>query len=328
MKVLLTHTPAMREHYYGARALAELRGLAQVVLHEGTEALGAEALVAAGADVDLIVADRLTTGPGEIFGRLPKLGAFIRCAVDIRNIDVAAASLAGVLVTRARPGFVDSVSELALGFLVDLARGISRASAEYHAGRPATVRIGRQLSGSTIGIVGYGAIGRHLAPLAMRLGMHVLVADPHVTVEDPGIRQVPFDTLLADADHVVCLAVATEETENLIDARALGLMKRDAVFINLSRGNLVDELALTAALRDGRIAGAAMDVGRATDQMPSADLAALPNVIATPHIGGLTAPAIEAQAFDTVAQVCAILAGEVPMGAVNAESWSRRQTAA
>ncbi len=101
-------------------------------------------------------------------------------------------------------------------------------------------------------------------------------------------------------------------------------MRRDAVFVNLSRGNLVDEAALAAALQDGRIAGAAMDVGRARDQMPSPEIARLPNVIATPHIGGLTPPAIEAQAFDTVQQVRAILAGDIPSGAVNADSWSRR----
>ena len=101
-------------------------------------------------------------------------------------------------------------------------------------------------------------------------------------------------------------------------------MKRDAVFINVSRGNLVDEAALAFALRTGIIAGAAMDVGRAPDQMPTPALAALPNVVATPHIGGLTLPAIEAQALDTVEQVRALIAGAIPNGAVNAEFWRRR----
>lgn len=90
--------------------------------------------IAAAADVDLIVADRLTAGPSEIFPRLPKLRAFVRCAVDIRNIDVDAASAVGALVTQAGPGFVQSVAELALGFMVDLSRGVSRASADYRAG--------------------------------------------------------------------------------------------------------------------------------------------------------------------------------------------------
>lgn len=324
MKVLLTHTPQSRDQYYGSRALGELRALADVVLHDRDDPLDSDALVAAAGDVDVIVSDRLTPGPAAIFERLPRLQAFLRCAVDLRTIDVEAASRAGVLVTRAAPGFVESVTELALGFMVDLSRGISRATLDYRAGRMPEVRMGRQLSGSRLGIIGYGAIGRALAAVAAPLGMEVLVCDPHVTVPASQGRQVGFEVLMAESDIVVCLAVATAETENLIDAVALGRMRRDAVFINLSRGNLVDEAALAAALAEGRIAGAALDVGRAPDQMPSPGLARLPNVVATPHIGGLTPPAVEAQAFDTVAQVRAILAGEVPKGAVNAGDWSRR----
>jgi D-3-phosphoglycerate dehydrogenase len=154
--------------------------------------------------------------------------------------------------------------------------------------------------------------------------MNVLIADPYATVEDAQFRQVSFEALLTESDYVVCLAVATEATENLMNAAAFARMKTSACFINLSRGNLVDEAALAAALTEGRIAGAAMDVGRALDQMPSPALARLPNVIATPHIGGLTPPAIEAQALDTVSQVQEILAGKLPHGAVNAETWTRR----
>ena len=272
----------------------------------------------------MIVSDRQTPAPAAVFAGLPRLKAFVRVAVDIRNIDVPAASAAGILVTRSKPSFVPAVAELALGFLIDLARGISRSTADYHAGRVPEARMGRELGGSTIGIIGYGAIGRRLAELALALGMRVLVADPFVTVEDMRIHQVALERLLADADHVVCLAVATEETENLMDATAFARMKRDAVFINLSRGNLVDEAALAAALREGRIAGAAMDVGRAPDQMPSPELARLPNVIATPHTGGLTPQAIEGQALHSVDQIAALLRGEIPEGAVNAQSWSRR----
>jgi D-3-phosphoglycerate dehydrogenase len=123
---------------------------------------------------------------------------------------------------------------------------------------------------------------------------------------------------------VICLAVATPETENLFDAAAFAAMRPDAFFLNLSRGNLVDEAALAHALRTGVIAGAAMDVGRAPDQMPSPELARLPNVVATPHTGGLVPQAIESQAFDTVRQVEAILAGAVPEGAVNADAWTRK----
>ena len=324
MKVLLTHTPEFRRQYYGERSLNGLQAAAQVVLHEADDALDAAGLIDAARDVDIIVADRLTEGPGGIFPRLPKLRAFVRCAVDIRNIDVEAASAAGVLVTRAGPGFVQSVAEIALGFMVDLSRGISRATADYHAGRKPEVMMGRQLAGSRLGIIGYGSIGRYLAPVAKSLGMTVLVADPFVTVDDSDIEHVSLEDLLGRADYVVCLAVANEQTENLIGQSALARMRPHAFFINLSRGNLVDEAALTAALRENRIAGAAIDVGRARDQMPTPELARLPNVIATPHIGGLTPPAIESQSLETVRQVEAIIDGKVPAGAVNAAHWTRR----
>jgi D-3-phosphoglycerate dehydrogenase len=324
VKVLLTHTPQARAQYYGERSLNGLQAIADVQLHQGDDALDAFGLIAAAGDVDIIVADRLTAGPSEIFPRLPELRAFVRCAVDIRNIDVDAASKAGVLVTQAGPGFVQSVAELALGFMVDLSRGVSRASADYHAGRKPKIIMGRQLAGSRIGIIGYGSIGRHLARIAKVLGMEVLVADPFATVNEPDIAHVPLDELLGRSDFVVCLAVANDKTENLIGQAALARMAPHAFFVNLSRGNLVDEAALTAALRENRIAGAAMDVGRALDQMPTPELAKLPNVIATPHIGGLTPPAIESQSLETVRQVEKIIAGEVPVGAVNADRWTRR----
>ena len=324
MKILLTHTPQSRVQYYGERSLKGLQAIADVKLHESADALDAAGLIVAADDVDIIVADRLTAGPGGIFPALSKLRAFVRCAVDIRNIDVDAASAAGVLVTRAGPGFVQSVAELALGFMVDLSRGVSRATADYHSERKPEIVMGRQLAGSRLGIIGYGSIGRYLAQIAKVLGMEVLVADPFATVSEQGLQHVPLDELLVRSDFVVCLAVANEQTENLIGQAALARMQRHAFFINLSRGNLVDEAALSAALRENRIAGAAMDVGRALDQMPSPELAALPNVIATPHIGGLTPPAIEYQSLETVRQVEKIITGEVPVGAVNADCWTRR----
>jgi D-3-phosphoglycerate dehydrogenase len=324
VKILLTHTPEFRRQYYGERSLKGLQALAQVKLHEADVVLDARRLIEAARDVDIIVADRVTEGRAEIFPQLPQLRAFVRCAVDIRNIDVTAASAAGVLVTRASPGFVPAVAELALGFMVDLSRGVSRATSDYHAGRKPEVVMGRQLAGSRIGIIGYGSIGRRLAQLAKVLGMEVMVTDPFATIADADIQHLPLDDLLSGADYVVCLAIANEQTENLIGQAALARMQSHAFFINLSRGNLVDEAALAAALREHRIAGAAIDVGRAPDQMPMPELAGLPNVIATPHIGGLTPQAIEHQALETVRQVAAIIKGDAPVGAVNAEHWTRR----
>jgi D-3-phosphoglycerate dehydrogenase len=324
LKLLLTHVPLSRRQYYGAKALARLQELVEVTLHEGDAPLDPKGVIAAARDVDFIIADRSTAVPGEIFAGLPKLKVVMRSAVDIRNIDVEAASAAGVLVTHAEPGFVKSVVELAMGFLVDLSRGISRATADYHAGRKPEIRVGRQLSGSTVGIIGYGRISRDLAPLLSAIGMTVLVSDPYAQIDDRRFTKLPLEDLLARSDYVICLAIANEETENLLDAAAFARMKPDAFFINMSRGNLVDETALIKTLTENRIAGAAMDVGRAPDQMPSPELARLPNVIATPHVGGLTPPASESQAMDTVRQVEALVKGEVPPGAANLNRWTRR----
>jgi D-3-phosphoglycerate dehydrogenase len=320
-RILLTHSPEALAQYYGARALAGLRALGDVKLHAGAAPLEGEALVAAAADCDLVVSYRQSPAPAALFERLPKLVAFLRCAVDIRNVDVAAASRAGVLVTQASAGFVPAVSELVVGFLVDLSRGVSRASAEYHAGRVPQARTGRELRGSTLGIIGYGAIGREVARVARTLGMRVLVNDPYVK----DVEQTPFASLLAESDYVVPLAVATAETENLMDDAAFAKMKPGACFINVSRGNLVDEAALARALDSGRLGGCAIDVGRAPDQMPTPALAARADVIATPHTAGLTLPAIEHQSLETVAQAGEILQGRAPKGAVNAQHWTRKE---
>ena len=323
MRIFLTHVPDMLENYYGERALAEMRKLGEVRLNEAGRVLDAQALATAAKGCEIIVSDRQTPGPAEFFPLAPDCCAFLRVAVDIRNIDVEAASREGVLVTRATPGFMASVSEMTIGMMIDLGRGITDATIAYRKGDEAEPRMGRQLHGATVGIMGYGAIARHLAPICIALGMKVLVADPYTKVEDARMHQVPLETLLAEADFVVCLVVANEQTENLMNAANFSRMKKSAYFINVSRGNLVDESALMAALENRQIAGAAMDVGRAFDQKPSLDLAKRADVIATPHTAGLTPDSIEHQAFDTVRQVAELVAGRVPPGAVNTDKATR-----
>jgi len=320
LRILLTHSPEAMANYYGERALAALKQLADVKRHPGDAPLEGEALIEAAQDCDLIVSYRQSPGPAQLFQRLPRLVAFLRCAIDIRNVDVAAASKAGVLVTQASAGFITSVSEMVLGFLVDLSRGITRSATLYHRNKVPPAAMGRELKGSTLGVIGYGAIGREVVRLCRALGMRVLVNDPYVK----DIEQTSLDELLRQSDYVVPLAVASAETENLIDAKALAKMKRGAYLINVSRGNLVDEAALEAALDSGQLAGAALDVGRAPDQMPTPRLAARPDVIATPHAAGLTLPAIEHQSMETVAQAAEILKGHAPKGAVNAQHWTRK----
>ena len=317
--ILLTHTDEARALYYGDRALAGLRALGEVRLNETGVPLLGNALVAAARGASIIVADRAVPAPAGLFAALPELRAFCRGAVDIRTVDVDAASEAGVLVTRASPGFVAAVCELIIGLAIDLGRGVSDAVASHRAGVRPPVRMGRQIAGSTVGIIGHGAIGRELARLMRALGATVLVADPHAL----DVPTVALPELLAGSDLVVCLAVAIPETANLLDAAALGRMRPGALLINASRGELLDEAALADALDRGHLAGAALDVGRDPDQMPSLALARRPDVLATPHIGGLTRQAAEHQALETVRQVSAILAGSIPDGAVNAASATR-----
>ena len=321
--IFLTHIPDMLANYYGERALAELRKLGEVRLNETGKVLDAQALAAAARGCQIIVSDRQTPGPAEFFPLAPDLVAFLRVAVDIRNIDVAAASREGILVTHATPGFIASVAEMAIGFMIDCGRHITEAASVYRAGGDPEARMGRQLKGATVGIIGYGVIGEYLAPLCVALGMTVIVSDPFKKISAAGVKQVAQAELLAASDFVICLAIANEATENLMNAAAFAQMKRTAFFINLSRGNLVDEAALTAALDKKLIAGAALDVGRAQDQKPTLSIAKRADVIATPHTAGLTPDAAEHQAFDTVNQVRELLAGRMPPGAANADKATR-----
>jgi D-3-phosphoglycerate dehydrogenase len=325
-RVLLTHAPSALANYYGERALVALRALAEVQTHGSEAPWSVDTLAAAAQPFDIIVSDRRAEAPAALLQRLPQLVAFVRCAVDIRNVDVPAASALGILVTQASAGFMASVSEWVFGALIDLSRGISDAVLQYRGGATPVARMGRELRGSTLGVIGYGQIGRHVAALGQAFGMRVVVTDPHVTVSDAAVTPLPLAQLLSESDCVVCLAIATRETENLMNAAAFAAMKSSAFFINASRGNLVDEAALLQALERGGIAGAALDVGRAHDQMPSPALARHPRVIATPHIGGLTVPAIEHQSMETVRQVADIVAGRMPPGAVNGAQAHRVRT--
>jgi D-3-phosphoglycerate dehydrogenase len=314
----------MLKNYYGERALAALRKLGEVRLNTADKVLDAKALLEASRGCDIIVSDRQTPAPAEFFAAAsPELVAFLRVAVDIRNIDVKAASAKGILVTHATPGFIASVAEMAIGFMIDCGRHVTEAASVYRSGNDPEARMGRQLKGSSVGIIGFGVIGEYLAPLCVALGMTVFVSDPFKKVSVAGVTQIELADLLARSDFVICLAVANEQTENLMNAENFARMKPSAFFINLSRGNLVDEAALAAALDAKRLAGAAIDVGRAQDQKPSLVLAARADVIATPHTAGLTPDAAEHQAFDTVNQVKEIVAGRMPPGAANADKAAR-----
>ena len=322
LTAFLTHNPEDLEAYY-ARALPELEAIAHVVVNPLDRDLTTAELIAAARDCDVIIAHRSTPGDAALFTDLPGLLGFLRCAVDISTIDVPAASAAGVLIGRADKSFVASTAELALALMLDLARNVSESTIEYRSAVAPPQRAGRQLRGRTAGIIGYGAIGSYLAVLLHRVGMRVVVCDPSVNATLDGFEQMSQHELLASSDFVLPLAAATAETENLIDAGALAAMKPGTMLVNVSRGELLDEAAVAAALDSGHLAGLAMDVGRAPDQRPSPALARRPGVVATPHLGGLTPENADAQALSSVEQVRAILAGAMPPRVVNLEDARR-----
>ena len=223
--ILLTHPPQVRENYYSDKALAGLKALAEVRRNPLERELSTAELIAAARGCEIIVTHRHVPGDAELFASLPGLVAFCRCAIDIRNVDVAAASGHGVLVTQASAGFIPATAEWVLGAMIDLGRRISISTEDYHAGKiPASV-MGRQLKGATLGVIGYGQIGRYLCDLGVALGMRVLVSDPYAKVANAALAHVELPQLLAESDFVACLALATEETENLMDAQAFAQMK-------------------------------------------------------------------------------------------------------
>ena len=323
MHVFLTHNAEDLDAYYG-RALPQLAEIAEVVLNSTGRDLTTAELIDAAAECDVIVAHRSTPGEAAVFEQLPSLVAFLRCAVDTSTIDVEAASAHGVLIARADKSFVASTAELAVGLLLDVARNISVSTLEYAAGRSPAQRAGRQLRGRTAGIIGYGSIGSHLADVLVAMGMNVVVHDPFVA--DPradGVTFVGFEELLRAADAVFPLAPGSPETENLIGTPELAMMRQGAILINVSRGELLDDAAVAEALGSGHLGGLGLDVGRGGDQRPSPELATLPGVVATPHLGGLTPENADAQAASSVEQVAAMIAGDIPPRSLNAEHATR-----
>ncbi len=321
MRAFVTHNPEDLEVYY-RRSLPELQELVEVELNPLDRDLTTPELIDAAQGCQVVIAHRATPGEAALFAQSPDLLAMFRTAVDISTIDVAAATEHGVLIGHADKSFVPSTAEIALGLLLDVARSISASTVDYQRSTQPPQRPGFQLRGKTAGIIGHGAIGSYLADLLESLGLAVIVTDPSLAQDDlPSGRSLrSFEELLATSDVVFPLAPALPETENLIDAAALAQMRPGATLINVSRGELLDEDAVSEALDRGHLGGLGMDVGRAPDQRPSPELASRPGVVSTPHLGGLTPENADAQAASSVEQVAALVDGVMPPRTVNAEA--------
>ncbi len=316
LHAFVTHNPEDLEAYFG-RALPELLEIADVTVNPLDRDLTATELVEHAAGCDVVIAHRSTPGDELLFAGVPSLLAFLRTAVDISTVDVAAASRNGVLVAHADKSYVASTAEIALALMLDLARNVSESTIDYRNGVEPSQRSGFQLRGKVAGLIGYGSIARYLARSLRSLGVDVIVSDPYADAGSDGFEQLELDELLARSDFVLPLAAATQETTDLIDGTALTMMKPGAMLVNVSRGELLDEDAVARALDTGHLGGLGVDVGRAADQRPSATLAARPGVVATPHLGGLTPENADAQAQSAVDQVRAMTAGGLPPRSVN-----------
>jgi phosphoglycerate dehydrogenase-like enzyme len=237
---------------------------------------------------DALVANRERTRfTRELLERLPDVGIIAQTGGHAYHIDLEAAEQQGIVVAKAAGGFSTGAAELAIGLAIALMRGIPPADTAVKSGAwPAT--LGYELNGKTMGIVGFGHVGRHVATIAKAFGMRVLASSPRLaeeSAESAGVEARTLDDLLHDSDVVSLHAALTPQTRGLIDARRLGLMKPTAWLVNTARGAIVDEAALIETLAKRRIAGAALDVFD-TEPLPSAHpLTALPNVLLTPHLG-------------------------------------------
>lgn len=240
------------------------------------------------------------------------------------NVDVAAATDRGIPVVNTPGKNAEAVAELTIAFALLLIRMVPRASSDLlqrgafaESVFEGSEYFGQEAASVTLGLVGLGRVGREVAARARALGFTVLAYDPLVTEDADGVGLVPLDTLLARSDVVSLHARATPENRHMFSRAEFARMRPGTCFINTARESLVDEDALTAALADGTLSGAALDVLERPAQGTRHPLLGRPNVVVTPHIGGATAETLGRGARRAVAAVASLLAGRVPADVVN-----------
>lgn len=262
----------------------------------------------------------------EVFAACPQLGLVVRFGVGFDAVDVAAATEHGVLVATI-PGTTDwGVADHAIGLMIDLAHGISRSDREMRQGQWQPRR-GVDVWQATLGIVGLGRIGRALAQRAKGFDMTLIAHEPYpemAFVADYGVELLTLDEVLSRSDFVSLHLPSMPETEGIIGASKLALMKPGAFLVNTARGKVVDEDALYEALRSGQIGGAGIDAW-ATEPMTDPRWAELDNLVMTPHSAPNTFGVWTASGAMTVDIVLMVLAGDRPGQLLNPEAWDGRR---
>jgi D-3-phosphoglycerate dehydrogenase / 2-oxoglutarate reductase len=280
----------------------------------------AELLAALGAGVDAVLIRSATKMDAEAIAAAKGLKVIARAGVGLDNVDIPAATAAGVMVVNAPTSNIVSAAELAISLLLASARFISPAHAALKAGKWARSKYtGAELFEKTLGVVGFGRIGQLVAHRMQAFGMNVVAYDPYLQpakAAQLGVELVELDELLKRSDFITIHLPKTKETANLIGVEALKKVKKEVRIINAARGGVLDEAALYDAITEGRVAGAGLDV-YVTEPCTDSPLFQLDQVVATPHLGASTDEAQERAGIAVAVSVRKALAGELVPDAVN-----------
>ncbi len=278
------------------------------------------ALLSALAGADAILIRSATQVDAEAIAAAPKLKVVARAGVGLDNVDIKAATEAGVMVVNAPTSNIISAAELTIGHMLSVARHIPAADASLSAGEwKRSKYTGAELYEKTVGIIGLGRIGALITARLQAFGMNVVAYDPYVTAaraQQLGVQLLPLDELLAQSDFITIHMPKTPETTGMIGAAQLAKMKKTAYIVNVARGGLIDEDALADALARNVIAGAGLDVF-VNEPPTGSKLLGLPNIVVTPHLGASTDEAQEKAGVSVAKSVRLALGGELVPDAVN-----------
>ncbi len=278
------------------------------------------ALLAALADANAVLVRSATKVDAEAIAAAPKLQVVARAGVGLDNVDIKAATTAGVMVVNAPTSNIISAAELTVGHILSLARHIPAAHAALAQGQwKRSAYTGVELYEKTVGIIGLGRIGALITARLQAFGVNVIAYDPYVTsarAQQLGVTLVTLDELLEQSDFITIHMPKTPETTGMISDEQLERMKPTAFIVNVARGGLIDEEALHRALTAGTIAGAGLDVF-VSEPPKDSPLLALPNVVVTPHLGASTDEAQEKAGVSVAKSVRLALSGELVPDAVN-----------
>ncbi len=279
-------------------------------------------------DCDALLVRSAVKVTKEVLAQAPKLRVIGRAGVGVDNVDLAAATDAGVLVMNTPGGNAVSVAEHTLALMLSMARSVPQASASTKSGKWEKKKfLGNELRGKTLGVVGLGSIGREVVKRAKPFEMRIVGHDPYISAQsarDLGIELLPLSDLYSASDYITLHVSLTPETERMLDAKAFARMKDGVRIVNCARGELIDAAALKSAIETGRVAGAALDV---FEKEPPGDdpLFSLEPLVATPHIAGSTEEAQEIVGIRIVEQMVEYLKNGVALNAVNMPALTAEQ---